>query len=431
MASGMMSILPYYGATPKLPSIQPNPLPGQPPTNPVPTTPNFQDIYGSLNNPNRQIGGNANFEKGIQAAQPYSGISPETQHILDMIRQNQNYSQGQGVAQAQSLAAKRGITGSSTEQFGTQEAIGQASRAAQDAQANVLLENLKRNQSLQDLQAQGYFNRANQEGQVGAQINNSLANLTSDEIASLRNMSFQDRSLALQQLLGQQGIDVAQQNINAQKDINKNNSEMNLIGQIGQGVTPWALGKLFPSGANVPGTAGTTGRGITGIANIGGTGKGFLGFGGAGGSPLAAGAEGPASPGLVGPGGALFNSAGTSAIGAGNVLPGVAGWQLGTHAFGDNRYTNTGGIAGAVGGSLFGPAGSAAGGFIGAGLGGLSNQAANQVSNHLGNTAGSVLRYSNPLTAIPDTISKLSNPSQTIKSVTSSVSNAVSKVFPF
>lgn len=366
MASGVMSILPFYGNKPNLPSIQPNPLPSSLPPS-VPTTPNFQDIFKSLNNPNRQIGGNENFQKGIQAAQPFNGISPETQQILDMIRQNQQYSQAQGVSQAQSLAAKRGITGSSTEQFGTQEAVGQASRAAQDAQANVLLENLKRNQALKDLQAQGFFNRANQEGSIGANLGINEANLTSDEIASGRNLDFQNRSLALQGLLGQQGIDVARQNIGAQQDINKQNAMYGLIGQIGGAATPYALNSLFGGG-------GGGGGGLFGGGSAATAAAPYAGMGGTvGGAPLIGPAAGPAT-GLAGFAGAH---------------PGIA--------------------------------------LAGAGLGAMA------LANYGQKVGGDVgAFFANPIGAQLNLAkSALSKGGNAVSNVASSVTNAVSKVFPF
>lgn len=346
---------------------------------------------------------------------PPGGLLPQYQTAIDLINKQRDYYAGLGASAAQGLATKRGNAGSSTEQFGVQSAYNDANRTAMEQTASLL-------------------------GQSAAgqtQLQGILGNLTSDEVASLRNMSLSQQQMALQQMLGQRGLDIAQQNIGASEDIANQQARNSLIGSIGNMVSPFLLPKLFGS-SGVPGMgSGTAGGG--GIFNVGG-GNGFLGMGGSGTTASGVGYSGAGAPasslfpggvtapggtvgtgvgggGMFGAGGSLFNTAGTSAMGAGDVLPGVAGWQLGTHQFGDNRYTNTGGIIGATAGSMFGPLGSAAGGFIGAGLGGLSNQEANQVSKHFGNTAGSVLRYTNPLTAIPDSISK--------------VSNAAKKIFPF
>lgn len=382
MANGALSVLPYFGQ----PAVGPLPNPQMPTIQPrpkdrfvsMPSTPNFQDIISSLNNPNRQIGGQATFERGVQAAQPFNGISPETQHILDMIRDNQIYNEGRGVAAANSLSLKRGVPGSSMEQFGVQEAVGQAARAAQDARANVLLENLKRNQALQDLQARGFFERAGQEGQIGANLGINEANLTSDEIASNRNLALANRSLDLQQLLGQQGIDVARQNIGAQRDINKENALYGLLGSIGGAATPYALSRLF----GAPGGGGGVLGGLLGssAASTGGglVGQAFNPAGGAAASSL--------FPGGLGPVGTGVPAAGGAGIGLGGAL-GIAGAGLGAMALA-NYGKQMGGDVGA---------------FFANPIGAQLNLAKSAVGK------------------VGDTVQNIGN----------KVSNAVSKVFPF
>lgn len=376
-----------------------------PPT--MPTTGQYS--FFNLGNPLYQYhdpGATTNdlFQNAIKSATPSAGISSGYQSILDTIKKQQDYATGVGTSAAQSLAAKRGLTGSSIEQFGTQQAVEAASRAAQDASTNALLQNESQQNALRQLQAQLYGSRAQ-----------SLAGLNSDELTSLRNADFSQQQLAQQGLLGQQQIDLARANIGAAEDIASEQARNSLISSGASILAPYLLPKLFGFGGGgagaggVPGAAGGGGSGVLGgLFNIGG-GNGFLGLSGAGGAPLPAGALGPASPGMFGPGGALFNTAGTSTLGASNILPGLAGWQLGTHTFGDNRYTNTGGIIGGIGGSIFGPAGSALGAFLGAGAGKLSDRVATGVSKRLGNTAGSIVRYTNPLTAIPDVAHKVSN----------------------
>lgn len=337
--------------------------------------PNFNDIIAALNNPNRQVGGQANFDKGIAAAQPSQGLSPETQQILDTIQKQQNYAQAQGVSQAQSLAAKRGLTGSSVEQFGTQEAVGQADRAAQDARTNVLIENMKRNQALQDLQATGYFNRGNAEATTGAQLGANQANLTSDEIASLRNMDFQQQQLALQKMLGERGIQQGQANIDAQKQIAQQQAQYGLIGSLGSAFIPSLLSR---------GGAGGGG----GLFNL---------FGGAAGAGGASTLTGAAYAGAGAPASTLFPG-GLGAVGTG--VPAAAGLS---------PFAAGAGLAGAGLATMaidrkFGP------------------QVQNFVGKRLGGSAGSAARYlTNPIGA----------PLNKAKDVAGKVSGAVSSVFPF
>lgn len=349
---------------------------------------------------------NGLFQSGITAAAPSNGVSAQYQQILDSIQKQQDYANGVSSASASDLAARRGLSGSSIEQFGVQQGLAQNSQAAQGAIQTTLGENAQQQTALQQLQAQLYGQRAQ-----------SLAGLNSDELTSLRNNDFQTRQLALQKSLGQQGLDIAQQNAAAQAAQAKQNATNSLITSGAQLIAPHLFNSTVGGGGagNYGGltqafSGMTPGGGASAIPYTGGGTPGSTFFPGMGG-------VGTNAPGMFGQGGTLFNTAGTSSIGAGNVLPGIAGWQLGTGTFGDNRYTNTGGIIGATAGSMFGPLGSAAGGFIGAGLGGLSNQVANQVSSHLGNTAGSFVRYTNPLTSIPDVVNK--------------ISSGVSNVFPF
>lgn len=351
---------------------------------------------------------NALFQSGVNAAAPSQGISPQYQQILDSIQKQQDYANGVSASNAESLAAQRGLSGSSIEQFGVQQGLAQNSQAAQGAIQSTLGQNAQQQTALQELQAQLYGQRAQ-----------SLAGLNSDELTSLRNNDFQTRQLALQQSLGQQGLSIAQQNAAAQAAQAKQNGINSLITSGAQLIAPHLFGGSTAGGGGAGNYGGlaqafsgtTAGGGATAVPYAGAGTPGSTFF------PGGLGQVGTNTPGVFGSGGTLLNTAGTSTLGASDVLPGIAGWQLGTGTFGDNRYTNTGGIIGATTGSLFGPAGSAIGGFIGAGAGGLSNQVANQVSSHLGNTAGSFVRYTNPLTSIPDIASK--------------ISSGISNVFPF
>lgn len=247
-------------------------------TTPNPNSPTFQDILNRLNKP-ADLSSSPLFQQAITASTPSGGISPQTQNILDVIKKQQQQSQAEGIAAAQSLAAKRGITGSSTEQFGTQQAIELAQRTGQDATTAALTNDLNQQNALKMTQVQGLFQGAGLQLQSNDDLNKLAATLTSDQIASLNNMDFQNRSLALQQLLGQQGIQAANANIAAQKDISKQNSQYGLAGSILQGATPFALAKLFPGAATIPGVsgAGAAGIGFGGAAALAGAGIGLMG----------------------------------------------------------------------------------------------------------------------------------------------------------
>lgn len=327
--------LPYYGP----------PTPGRPtPTvNPFPSYPiNFGNVT------NRDL-----FQKGVDTLTPSTNlIGPDTQQILDYLGQQGDLNKETGISNAVSLAARRGLSGSSIEQYGTQEAGAQADQATLGARISVLNEAAKRRQDAQSKLADLYSGRGNTEAQ-----------LTSDELASLRNADFSNRYLDLQKQLGQQGIDISRENIDANRDIARRDSRNNLIGNIISGGIP-LLGLLGKGG----GGGGLFGGG-TGAAGTSGLGSLFnFGIGG-GGAPLAPGAFGPASPGMFGAGGSILNTAGAATPGLGAILPGLAGYSLGQNVFGTSKEGKIGGIAGGIGGSFFGPAGAGIGAFAGQGLG--------------------------------------------------------------
>lgn len=242
--------------TPRYPNSSPGSFPSYGPT--------FQDIMSRLN---PTFGGGDTFAKGVTSATPSTGVSPELQTVLDNIRSNRDYNANAGTSEASALASRRGLAGSSVEQFGVDTAENNADRTAGDQSSTVLLADAQRKQQLQDLLTQGYFTRAGQEGQAGTTLSTTGANLTSDEIASLRNMQFQQQQLQLQQQLGQQGIDVANRNIDASKDIANQNGRNQLIGAGLTGVLPSILPSLFPS---LNGGGGGNGGGIFNIFNRGG-----------------------------------------------------------------------------------------------------------------------------------------------------------------
>lgn len=370
-------------------------------------------------NGQQPIGGGATFQQGVTASTPSSSISPQFQTILDSIQKQQDYANVAGTSAAQSLAAKRGLAGSSIEQFGTDQAIAQNSMAAQNAIQSTLSQNAQQQSQMQQLQAQGYFNRANTEATTGAQLGTAQGQLTSDEIASQRNLQLAQQQMALQQSLGQQGLGIQNANIDLAKHTADQNSRNALLGTGSALLSPYLLPSIFGN----PSTIGQGGGVLSGLFGGGGAASAF----GGGMSTASAGSAAAGASSSLFPGGVAAASPGASGLagfGAGSALAGLGGYYAGSKVFGggnlqkgDQGAMNVGSAIGGVGGSLFGPAGSAAGAFLGSGYGKLSNRLVNGVSNSLGTTAGEVVRYANPVTAIA--------------AVGNKISSAVSSVFPF
>ncbi len=152
------------------------------------------------------------------------GMSPELQRTMDIINQLQNTATNRAASTAQALASRRGLAGSSVEQFGVGSAAAEAQRPFTEQQANVLLSEAQRQQQLRDLQARAFFDRsslenqanlqraqiqAGLEGQFGGfdlQRRRDISSLTSDELASLRNLGEAGANRALQLELGNQNI---------------------------------------------------------------------------------------------------------------------------------------------------------------------------------------------------------------------------------
>lgn len=375
--SNSLSILPYYGN-----GVGISPAPSGAATEPSVDNygPTFADIMKRLNQP---LGGTQNFQSGIDTLKPTQGLDPAYQKMLDQIRSNASFYGDRAGQAASALAAKRGITGSSTEQFGVQTALDNTNRTAADQEAQVYMSNLQRQQAMQDATAKAYLDRSGLEGTASANANMTGANLTSDEIASLRNMALGQQSLTLQQQLGQQGIDIANKNIDASKSIAQQNGMYGLAGSLLPGL-------LFGGGG---GGAG---------------GGGFLSslFGGGG-----AGAAG--------------------AAGAGGFMPYAAGGLAGPYAYGAG---GAGGAAGAGGMAAFlaaHPALAIAGGGL-ASMG-ISKWELPKLQNALGTTLGSTAGFLlNPIGSQLNFAKKaLTSGGNAVSNVGKSVSNAVSSVFPF
>lgn len=331
---------------------------------------------------NQGLRGGQNFQSGLDMLKPSNadeGLSPEYQKVIDQIRSNATYYGNQGAQQAQALAAKRGLTGSSIEQFGTQTALDNTNRAAADEESQVQLANLQRRQSLQDASAKALLDRASLEGSTGSSQDITGANLTSDEIASQRNMQMFNDQLTLQGLLGQQGIDLARDNMNTSADIANKQANYNLIGSVAGGALPYLLPKIFgSSGGGAAGSPGFLSSLFGGGAGAGATGAG------PGGIPLAGAANGP----LAGFGGL----GGLAAIGgAGIASAGISKWLA--------PYLQ----------KSLGTTGGGAAGF-------LLNPIGSQLNSLKGIFGGGNV---------------VSNVSNKVTNAVSSVGNAVSNIFPF
>lgn len=308
------------------------------------------------------------FQQGVNAAAPSQGISPQYQTILDSIQKQQDYANSVSAANASSLAAKRGLSGSSTEQFGVQQGLAQNSLVAQNAIQSTLGQNAQQQTQLQALQAQLYGNRANQ-----------LAGLNSDELTSLRNSDYSQQYLQLQQSLGQQGLNIQQQNIAANQKIAQQNAQNSLL----QSGATLAAPYLFGGGGGSAGGAGF-------FSSLGGSLFGGSGAAGAGSLTGTAYTGAPGAASSLFPGGLGAVGTGTPALSAAGYTPGV-------------------------------------GAVIGAGAGAM---ALANLGQKYGGTVGSFL--ANPIGAQLNLAkSALSSGGNAISNFGSDVSKAASSVFPF
>ncbi len=322
------------------------------------------------------------FEEGMKLSTPANGISPESQKILDNIKANQRDSEASGTSQAIALAGRRGIAGSSIEQFGVQNAISEAAKTGQNAESAVLLANEERNNALKNLQAQAMFNRS----------------IYGDKAA------FDNYQLQLQQILGQQGIDIARENIDVSRKIAEDQARNNLFSA---GISAFVPSILNGFGGG--GGGGGMGGGLSSLFGGPSTALGrFFSGGGAatgagpGGIPLAS-AGGGGNPFMAGGFGGLMGGAGLGFLGS----------SLGRQTFGGGN--DVGGIAGGGLGYMFGgPIGAGVGSFLGVGAQRLGENIYSGSQGALGNTAASFIKpFVDPVGAVK------------------SVSNAVKKVFPF
>lgn len=408
----------------------------------LPAGPNFSDVMSLLNKPlalnappSAGAGGDVLFNRGVGMSTPSMGTDPALQEVLNRIKANTADAASRGSSVAQALAVRRGLPGSSIEQFGVQQALGEAEKAGRDAESQVYLQDAIRRFQLQDLQSKALFDRSNLEYGGQSDVNRALfdaennrilnaANFTSDEIASQRNIAAMMQQLQLEAMLGQQGIDLGYANIGAQQDINEQNAKYGLINSLTGAVLPGLMmggGGLFGGGGAAAGAGG--GGLFGGMGGLFGGGGGGL-FGGGG---LTGAATGQFVPGvgMVGTGVPAGMGAG---LGMGSLLGGAGlgmlGGMAGNSMFGKGNDAGAF-LGGGVGMLLGGPLGAGVGSFLGTAAQRLGGQAYDAAKKSLGNTAGSILKpFINPIGSVTDLIK---NPSKKIKGVTKSIK----KVFPF
>ena len=417
----------YLSALP-MPAPQPQVNPGVAgaPAPAFTPTMTFEDIMRSLNQPisinapsissvnpmqgvtlptlsSAGTGNDALFQRGVSSSTPSAGVDPSIQAVLDRIKASSLDAGRRGMSEAQALAVRRGIGGSSTEQFGVQSALGEAEKSARDAEAQVYIQDAIRRFQLQDLQSRALFDRSNLEYSTGANQNIQQGQLTqqanmanfeaenqraleaarlgsqtdisnaqirsnqqltgaqlgSDELASQRNMMAYLEQLKMETMLGQQGIDLGYANIGAQRDAARDEARYGMISA--------GIGAFLPS---------LFGRG---------GGGGFLGGGTGGASNLVGSANG-ISP--------QFGAVGTGVAGpsfmSGGVLPnlgaGLLGYGVGSLINPSGAQTKSGqvgGIAGGIIGSFFGPVGTGIGSAIGTAVGKPVNNALKSIGKSI------------------------------------------------
>jgi hypothetical protein len=203
---------------------------------PIGQDPNFTDVISPL-----YRGGNAGnplFQQGLALTEQDYTMSPETLQVQQSILEQGARARAQAIADQQALAAQYGRGGSSTEAFGVAQAGTLADEATQKNLTALSLQNLQRQQAAKDLATKGLFERSDLQLQDENQRMITAAGLTSDEVASLRNLSEADKNRVLQERLGVLGINTAQFTSSAEqqtaKDIAKqNNNPLNFILQGG------------------------------------------------------------------------------------------------------------------------------------------------------------------------------------------------------
>ncbi len=177
--------------------------------------------------------------EGLAELAPSTELRPETLRILEQIRAESDISREKGVSLARATAEKGGITGSSIEQFGVGQAIGETERARLAAENPILQQNLEHEQNLQVLRAEGLFGI----GQMEQSNAHAVAQLTSDELASIRNLQEAGKDRELQKYLGERGIQVSRENIAAAERNSRRQRDASIISSV---ITGGATAAIFP-----------------------------------------------------------------------------------------------------------------------------------------------------------------------------------------
>jgi len=394
---------------------------------PAPTTDTFDAIRDRLNQPNQiaplpsipEAGklALAEFEKGVSAISPDAGVRPEIQQALDVLRQNAERTKATNISQAEALAGRRGLQGSSIEQFGVAEAGAASDLATRTSESELLLKNI----DAQRFEAQAFFDRANRIDQIGsnqeiarlqAEANRgnrqaelelqrrlAEAGLSADELNTQRNIDLQLQQLEVERILGERALAINEENIRQAEEIARRMSRdqliTNIIGSFGPSILFGNQGILKGGGGGIfkPLVSAGVGAVQKGISGLQGIGRNLFG-GGPNISPGSTGLSGNLSllpSGGIEPGG--LGASGTnlpSFEGAGGGTAGAAG--VGTSGAAGTGATGTGTRASfSAGLGRFGAGALNLGaGFAGSALG-RQAFSATQKSDALGSNLGSAI----------------------------------------
>jgi len=388
MVAFALSSQPLSSSSPRLPQLLPSP-PTQNRQGFSSGTATFQDILSRLNQ--------------FQAPRPPTTgtLSPEIQGALDLISTQQREAEARAASNAQALAGRRGLAGSSIEQFGVAQGTAEASKPFLEQRTKLLLDQAARDQQSQDLFAQ-----------LQNQRDIAAANLTSDEVASLRNIELANQQLALERALGERALQIQQENIGISAELARKQAETELLGSGISALAPFLLGGGFGGGGGAGGLSGLFGGGNTVLGRL---------FGGGASDVLVGRGTGQFVPGIgnVGTGvGPLSNFAGLGSLLGGAGLGFLGGSLVGT----DPRFqkgSRVGSVLGGIGGTLFGgPLGALLGGAAGSAIGASGHKALSGVQKSIGKSASN---------AIESVAAPFVNPKKTVKTI----SKSIKKVFPF
>lgn len=219
--------------------------------------PSFSDVLSGLTPAERFEAGNVNLDASRAATEralgeigPTEGLRPEFQEILDRIEANRGEDVRAAGSAAQALAVRRGVQGSTIEQAGVAEATTGANRTARDLEVNVLNRNVELNQLNRTQRAQLLSSQAGIEA-AAAQLEFSgglevkslftqmdqrnkelIAQLKSDELATVRNLIENNRDREVQMYLGEKGIAIQRENIAASREAAKAQQKTDLISSV-------------------------------------------------------------------------------------------------------------------------------------------------------------------------------------------------------